>query len=72
MGYLQLIAAALSIVDKAMDMAPNYEQRKKQKYYKLKREFLNEITREDGDDNRIGNLRDELLQFLETFNKEIQ
>jgi len=71
MGYVELIGALLGVVDKIMDRLPSYEQRKREKFHKLKKAYLEEINREDGDDNLADNLRDELKLFIESFSKEI-
>ena len=47
MGYVELIGALLGVVDKIMDRLPSYEQRKREKFHKLKKAYLEEINRED-------------------------
>lgn len=70
--YTEIIGLALSIVDKTLDHVPNYEQRKKEKYHKLKKAYLNELIRADRDDNLVIKLELELRQFLETFDSELR
>jgi hypothetical protein len=71
MDYAQIIGALLGVVDKVLEAMPDYEQRKREKYFKLKKAYLEEMTREDGDDNLADNLRDELKLFIESFSKEL-
>ena len=73
MSTLSTIAIALGLADKLMDKVPDYDQRKKEKYYKLKRKYNEEISKKysERDDHLIGCLSDELCDFLETFNEEI-
>jgi hypothetical protein len=68
-----LLETAMSIADKLMDKIPNYDQRKKEKYYKLKRKYENEKSKvwHERDDQRIDLLRYELCDFLKIFNSEI-
>lgn len=68
MYYLEL---ALNFANKLMDHIPNYDQRKKEKFYKLKKRFIDEKNSDDRDDNLVDDLRDELQLILESFNKEI-
>lgn len=73
MGITEIIGLSLSIVDKFLDKLPNYEQKKKEKYYKLKRKYNEEITKDYDlrDDNLVIVYRNELLDFLKTFVSEI-
>ena len=71
MDYAQLIGALLGVVDKILEATPNYEQRKREKYFKLKKQYIEEVNREDGDDNLADNLADELKLFVESFSKEL-
>ena len=68
MNYLEL---ALNLANKLMDHIPNYDQRKREKFYKLKKRFIDEKNSEDRDDNLLDDLRDELQLILESFDKEI-
>ena len=70
MDYFTL---ALSAIEKLLDHLPNYEQRKRDKFFKLKKEYVEEINKEyyQRDDDKVLNLRDELIVFLESFQKEI-
>lgn len=72
MNYLELLGSLFGVVDKIMSAMPNYEQRKRKEYFDLKKRYLDEITREDGDDNLADNIRDELQLFIEAFAQEIQ
>lgn len=72
-GVIELVGAALSIVDKAMDLIPNYDQRKKQKFYKMRMQYEDEKNKEypHRDDNLVGIYRDRCLQFIAIFADEI-
>lgn len=74
MSVLNTLLAVFSIVDKTMDMLPNYDQRKREKYHDLKKDYLEEINKvyPERDDDRILNIRDKLQLFLEDFSKEIR
>jgi len=63
----------LSVVNKTMDMLPDYEQRKKEKFHKMQRDYNNEKNKEypQRDDNLVGIYRDRCLQFVAVFNYEI-
>jgi len=57
-----------------MSKMPNYEQGKKEKYYKLRRQYEREVSkdRQYRSDQRVDDYADELLLFLKVFIKEIQ
>jgi len=70
---VKAIEQASQAISKLMDKIPNYDQRKKKKYYKLKRS-LNEqrkLVYPKRDDELILNLADELYDLGEIFYKEI-
>jgi len=69
----EIIQLALSITDKLMDKIPNYEQRKREQFHKLRDKYEKEIVKNypDRDDTRIDDYRDNLLRFLQDFNKEV-
>ena len=73
MGVLNTINLLLSVTDKLMDKLPDYEQRKKEKFLKMKRRYENEKAKQypDRDDNLIGIYRDRILRFIAIFNSEI-
>jgi hypothetical protein len=73
MSVLDTINILLKVTDKLMDRLPNYSQRKKKQYLKLRRLYEKEIQRDysSRDDNLVDNYRDELLRFIETFSTEI-
>lgn len=53
---------------------PNYEQSKKEKFYKLRKNYEDEIAREYPlrDDNLCDVYRRNLVLFLSTFNVELE
>ncbi len=71
--WVELIAAALSIISKVMDTLPNYEQAKKQKFHKLKEEYYEEFQKPSGerDDNKLTDLYGQLVRFASDFAKEL-
>lgn len=71
MDYLQ---AALQIANKLLDKIPDYDQRKKEKLFKLSKEYQEELVRprDMQDDDLIANLQDEIKLFVTTFAKEIE
>lgn len=71
MDYAQIIGALLGVVDKVLEAMPDYEQRKREQYFKLRKKLQEEMSRDLPDDNLIGNLTDELKLFLESFSQEI-
>jgi len=71
MDYLQ---AALQIANKLLDKIPDYDQRKKEKYHKLLKDYTIEKARpaDMTDHDLILNMRDEIKNFLLVFSKEIE
>lgn len=74
MSVLGTVELLLSVTGKLLDKLPDYDQRKKEKFNKLQKEYNEEITKEypQRDDNKLANLRDEIKIFTSTFIKEIQ
>jgi len=66
MSGIPLIETVLSIVDKLLNQVPDYEERKKIKYRKLKKRYLDEMNREWRDDGKVCECREDLRSFLET------
>lgn len=64
---------ALGVVDKVLAILPNYSQRKRAKFYKLKKEYDFEKIKNyyDRDDELIIILRGELRVFIKAFQTEI-
>jgi hypothetical protein len=64
----------LSITDKLMDRLPDYNQNKKELFYTLRKRYLVERSKEypQRDDNLIGICRMDLMEFLKTFEQEIE
>jgi len=71
MEYVKMFELALSITDKLMDKMPNYEQKKRKQFYNLRSRYQEEKNMEDRDDNLLGHYRDQLLIFLDAFDKEL-
>jgi len=71
---MDYLAAVLQIANKLMDKIPDYDQRKKEKLFKLSKEYQEELVRprDMQDDDLIANLQDEIKLFVTTFAKEIE
>lgn len=71
---LTLITALLSAVGELMDKLPNFEQRKKEKYFELKQELYDELNKPSYKRNhgRISELMDDIVQFMEAFGQDIK
>lgn len=70
----ETVKLLLSITDKLMDRMPTYNQRKKETYHKLRMKYLEEKSKAypERDDNLVGLCRMELLEFIRTFEQEIE
>jgi len=64
---------AMSLGEKLLDKFPSYSQAKKRKYYELRKEYDEEISKDYPyyDDERIIIVRRELRLFWKTFLSEI-
>lgn len=71
MAGLKSFELILSIVDKTMDKLPNYAEKKKEEFRKLKLAYENEKKSNYRDDELIQDLQEKILSFLEVFDKEI-
>ena len=72
-GVASAFTMLLSVVNKTMDMLPDYEQRKKEKYHKLLTLYENEKSQEGWlrDDNLVGIYKNKLLRFISVFKEEL-
>lgn len=70
----ETINLILELTNELLKKFPNYDQRKKEKFYKIASKYQNQMSIDYRyrDDNLIDNLRDELKLFSRTFIKEIQ
>lgn len=70
MSYFEL---ALTFANNLMSHIPDYDQRKRERFFKLKSEYQAEKVKEYHlrDDQRLLNLKDELEIFLQSFSKEV-
>jgi len=71
MGWVELLASLFGVVDKIVDRSPSLEQRKKNKYHKLKSEYVEVINDENLDHNRADQLAMELRLFIDSFGDSI-
>ena len=73
MSVISLISSSMSVIEKYMDKTPNYPQKKREEFFRIKNSLDNEMKKEYPlrDDDLIMNIRDEYILFAETFAKEI-
>ena len=67
----EVITLFLSVFDKVLDRMPNYSQRKKKQYYKLKKAYLDEIKSENRSDTAVDVYFGDLILFIECFGAEL-
>jgi len=72
-GISKTVTTLLSIVSKAMDFIPNYDQRKRKQFYEYKIAYENEKNKipEHRDDNLVDVYRNRLLNFVEIFKDDL-
>lgn len=65
--------ALITLTGKILDMFPNYEQRKKERFHDITLQIAQEKAkqRQDQDDDLLMNLRDEQLAIAINFAEEI-
>lgn len=68
---MEILLVSLKVISELLPKLPNYNQTKKNKFYKLLKDYEDEIRSEVRDDQRADNLRSELIRFLEVFRVEI-
>jgi len=73
MSLIETAGLLFGVVSKFMDKTPNYDQKKKQEYYDLKKEYDEQVKKDfpDRDDELISMLRDELRVLSQVFYEEI-
>ena len=73
MDWLVLIPIMTKITEKLMDKIPDYDDRQRKKYLKLKERYEKEDVKNfpERDDNLVCTYRDDLLRFLDSFAKKI-
>ena len=73
MAGIDFASELLAVIGKTMELIPNYDQRKKDKYFKLLEKYENEKNRDL--DYRDANLlciyRDELMRYISVYHSEI-
>ena len=64
----------LIVVGKIINRLPNYNQKKKEKYYELVKKYDTEMSRtyDNRDDNQVGIAKMELDRFVKVFSDEIE
>ena len=72
-GIGQIVSTILSLTDTIMKKLPDYDQKKKETFYKFKRAYENERSKDYKlrDDNLLDFYRERLLDFAQTFSEEI-
>lgn len=60
----------ISLVNKLIDLFPDYEQKKKEEFYYLKKRYEEAKSQSFPlrDDNQVEIYRNDLIRFIETFN----
>lgn len=71
MGTLEIVNLALKVFDGVLQKTPNFDQRKKKEYYKIRGEYEEELRSSIRDDNRLDNLRDQLCRMVDSYSEEI-
>lgn len=66
-----IIEKTLSIADKLLDHLPNYDQRKKDQYFKFKQIYRNEKNKINQDMNFMLDLLDLINDIFDTYYKEV-
>ena len=68
-----IISNLLGALEEAIKLIPDYEQRKKNQYFKLKERYENEKSKEyyERDDNQLAIYRSDLMRFISVFRSEI-
>lgn len=72
-GVGESITLLLSIANKLMDLLPDYEQVKREKFHRLRTKYEEEQMKEwdKRDDNLLGIYRSRILLFMQDFEQEI-
>lgn len=71
MGTVEIIGVALKVFDSLLQKLPNYDEQKKNKYFRLKKHYLEVLHSNERDMNELLNTRDELLLMVSTYADEI-
>lgn len=58
------ISEIISVIDKLLDQIPNYDQRQKNKFKKLKRLYFEELSLERRDHQKIDEYYDAIKLFI--------
>lgn len=66
-----IIEKTLSIADKLLDKIPNYDQRKRDQYHKLKKIYRDERDKENQDMDLMLDLLDMVNDIFDTYHREI-
>jgi hypothetical protein len=67
-----MFEVALQFGSKLLDKMPNYDQKKREEFFKLKRDYQREKAHPDRDDDQLLNLKDKLEAFMQAFAKDIE
>jgi len=72
--YEAIALAALELGDNILDLFPDYEQAKRQRWHTLKTEFHDERKKPYGlrNDRRMLDLSDELVRYVSSFSPLLQ
>ena len=68
---IDIIGLALTLAKEVMEKMPDYDQKKKEKFYELTKRYQDEKNSINRDDRIVDELYDELCIFLKAFTEEI-
>ena len=70
---LDWISPALRVVDKLLERTPDYDQKQKNRYFKIKERYYEEMAKNypERDDSNVDHLRRELRLFVEKLSTEL-
>ena len=73
-SIVSTLSLLLSVTNKLMDKLPDYSQRKRRTYHNLLTRYHKAKSEQHPyrDDNLVGHLRDELIDFIMVFDKDIK
>lgn len=71
MGVVEVVGLALKVFDSLLQKMPDYDQQKKNKYYRLKKDYIELLHAEQRDMNLLLQYRDELILMVSTYADEI-
>jgi len=73
MSGAEIVSLLLSVTSKVLDKLPNYSEYKRNQFFRLLREYEEEVVLpfKYRDDQKVDRLRDELITFIRVFNRDL-